>query len=111
MHHTSRDNSADGNVTESQKDVVREYIRSEKPFDFSNIKIILKKGKSDTTEQSILLPREWAFDNIPHFRGVISSVKDNEGIEITLSCNPDAFHFSVEYLKLKSEEEKNQLIS
>ena len=51
MHHTSRDNSADGNVTESQKDVVREYIRSEKPFDFSNIKIILKKGKSDTTVQ------------------------------------------------------------
>jgi len=105
--HTNRDNSADGNVTESQKDVVREYIRSEKPFDFSNIKIILKKGKSDTSIQAVLLPRGWAYDNIPHFRGVISSVKDNEGIEITLSCNPDAFHFAVEYLKLNSEDEKS----
>ena len=80
--------------------MVREYVKTEKPFDFNNIKIILKKGKADSSMQVVLLDREWAYENIPHFRGVISSVKNNEGIEITLSCNPDAFHFAVEYLKL-----------
>lgn len=52
----------------------------------------------------------WARQEIPHFRPVIDSVKAGEGIEITLTCNLDAFNFIIEYLEAH-ESNRNWLIS
>lgn len=57
------------------------------------------KRSKDKEPDVIFLDRAWARDQIPHFRPVIESVKQGEGIEITLTCNLDAFNFVIEYLE------------
>ena len=47
-----------------------------------------------------MLDKQWTRENIPHFRSVVDGVTDKEGIEITLTCNLEAFKFIVDYLKL-----------
>lgn len=61
----------------------------QKPFDFNKIKIIIKR--SDNSEFIILLDKNWTRQTIPHFKSVIDGVTDKEGIEITLTCNLEAF--------------------
>lgn len=55
------ESSFDGNVTETEKEIVREVVgQVPKPFDFKNIKIVLKKHKKEE-EETILLDRNWAW--------------------------------------------------
>ena len=68
-----------------------------KPFDFQKVKIIVKRGKLADTE--IFLEKKWTLENLEHFRPVIEGVSDDEGIEITLTCNLEAFQFIVKYLQ------------
>ncbi len=51
--------------------------------------MIIKRGKLGDTE--IMLDKKWTLDNIEHFKPVIDGVSDDEGIEITLTCNLEAF--------------------
>lgn len=44
----------------------------EKPFDFENIKIVIKRVKQENT--TILLNRKWTLENLEHFRPVIEGV-------------------------------------
>jgi len=60
-----------------------------KPFDFQKVKVIIKRGKLGDTE--IMLDKKWTLENIEHFKPVIENVSDDEGIEITLTCNLEAF--------------------
>jgi hypothetical protein len=41
---------------------------------------------------------------------VIEGVKQTEGIEITLTCNKDAFKLAIEFLKCKTDEEQDALL-
>jgi hypothetical protein len=83
------------NVSESQTDLNKQILNT--PFDFTKIRVVINRPK-ERQPDVIYLDRAWSRANIPHFRGVIDSVKANEGIEITLSCNLDAFKFAIEYL-------------
>ena len=60
-----------------------------KPFDFQKVKVIIKRGKLGDHET--YLDKMWTLANIEHFRPVIEGVTDEEGIEITLTCNLEAF--------------------
>jgi hypothetical protein len=46
---------------------------------------------------------------IPHFANVIKTVGPNEGVEITMNCNQEAFDWIIEITKIKSNfsEEKD----
>ena len=79
-----------------------------KPFDFQNIKVIIKRGKQGDVK--IFLNRKWTLENIEHFRPVIEGVSEDEGIEITLTCNLEAFQFIVRYLQESSSELKKEMI-
>jgi hypothetical protein len=48
-----------------------------------------------------LLEKEWLNTNIPHIASVLSDVKQNEGVEITINCNVQAFSMILTYLKAK----------
>ena len=74
--------------------------RQDFPFDFSQIKVVIKRPDR---EEIIFLDRIWARDNIPHFTQVIKDVHRSEGIEITLTCNVDAFKFAIKYLEIKND--------
>ena len=39
---------------------------------------------------------------IPHFANVTRSVGENEGVEITMNCNEEAFDWIIEMVKLAS---------
>ena len=67
-----------------------------KPFDFQKVRVIIKRGALGDKE--ILLDKKWTYDTISHFRPVIEGVSDDEGIEITLTCNLEAFEFIIKYL-------------
>lgn len=58
----------------------------------------------------IYLDRKWSKANIPHFRSVIDGVKKEEGIEITLTCNLEAFKFAIAYLEYP-EDNRDYFIS
>ena len=58
----------------------------------------------DKEPDVIYLDRYWSRVNIPHFREVIDGVKASEGIEITLTCNLDAFKFAIEYLNTSKDQ-------
>lgn len=58
----------------------------------------------------MLLDRKWARENIPHFKPVIDACGENEGIEISLTCNADAFHFLIDFLKETTEQERIELV-
>ena len=68
-----------------------------KPFDFQKVKVIIKRGKLGDTE--IMLDKKWTLENIEHFKPVIDRVSDDEGIEITLTCNLEAFQFIIRFLQ------------
>lgn len=60
--------------SDTQNEIIRE-VMEEKPFDFSNVKVIIKKGNEQIVEE-IFLKRQWVFDNIPHFRPVMDNVNN-----------------------------------
>ena len=80
----------------------------EKPFDFNLVKVVIKKGDKGE-DKEILLNKKWTYDNIKHFRPVIEGVTNDEGIEITLTCNLEAFQFIVEYLKAEEDSPREKL--
>lgn len=41
-------------------------------------------------------------NNIPHFCSVVNDVNEKEGVEITMNCNPDAFHWIIKVLRIKT---------
>lgn len=87
---------SDENVSESQTARASEVLNT--PFDFTKIKVVVARPSQKKQPDVIYLDRAWSRANIPHFRAVIDAVKANEGIEITLTCDLDAFKFVVEYL-------------
>lgn len=74
------------------------------PFDFKYIKVLIKKS-TDKESKEVLLERDWVTknNNIPHFANVIKGVNKQEGVEITMNCNPGAFNWIIEYLRIKTE--------
>lgn len=42
-------------------------------------------------------------NNIPHFANVIQSVDRNEGVEITMNCNADAFKWIIDFVRIKTD--------
>ena len=72
------------------------------------IKVIIKRG-SDEIRDKIMLDRNWAREHIAHFRPVIDNVAADEGIEITLTCNLEAFRFSIDYLQA-DEDGRDRLV-
>ena len=46
-----------------------------------------------------MLEKKWTHTNIPHFKPVIEGVSDKEGIEISLSCNLNAFEWIISHLR------------
>ena len=81
----------------------------EKPFDFNLVKVVIKKGNQGE-DKEILLDKKWTYENIRHFRPVIEGVTNDEGIEITLTCNLEAFQFIVEFLKTTEFSPRERLV-
>jgi hypothetical protein len=73
------------------------------------VKLKLKSGSSETIEKEIILNKAWLREHIPHIAKVISDVKDDEGVEITINCNVESFEWIISYLKSKSDEEQIEL--
>jgi hypothetical protein len=40
---------------------------------------------------------------VPHFANVIKKVNQNEGVEITMNCNGDAFSWIMDFVKIKTD--------
>jgi hypothetical protein len=74
------------------------------PFDFKFIKVLINRKDKKPVEE-IMIEREWVSrnNNIPHFANVVKSVDANEGVEITMNCNSIAFHWIIEFVKLKTK--------
>ena len=83
-------------------------VMQKKPFDFQKVKVIIKRGKLDDYE--IFLDKKWTLDHIEHFRPVIDGVTDDEGIEITLTCNLEAFQFIIKFLQETDYEKRFELV-
>ena len=81
---------------------------NQKPFDFAKVKVVIKKADSES--ENIFLDKTWTYDNIAHFRPVIEGVSDEEGIEITLTCNLEAFKFVIRYLEAPEADDQDDLI-
>ena len=79
-----------------------------KPFDFQKVRVVIKRGSLGDKE--IMLDKKWTYDTIAHFRPVIEGVSDDEGIEITLTCNLEAFEFIIKYLQAQTLEEHENLM-
>lgn len=71
--------------------------------------MIIKRGKLE--DAIVYLDKKWTLENIEHFRPVIDGVGDEEGIEITLTCNLEAFQFIIRYLQETDDDAKCALIS
>lgn len=56
------------------KEVLGSNTGKKAPFDFSKIKIVIKRPKEKEPD-TIFLDRKWARLNIPHFKSVIDGVK------------------------------------
>ena len=63
---------------------------------------MIKRAKLE--DAVIMLDKKWTLENIEHFRPVIEGVSDEEGIEITLTCNLEAFQFIIRFLEETDEE-------
>jgi len=52
----------------------------------------------------IMIERDWVQknNNVPHFAQVIKNVDPNEGVEITMNCNADAFRWIIDFVKIKT---------
>ena len=57
------------------------------------------------------MDRNWTLENIEHFRPVIEGVSPEEGIEITLTCNLDAFQYIIKFLQETNYETKCDMIT
>src|SRR5690606_28756396 len=68
-------------------------------FDPSYVKLKLKAGVHDIVDKEVSLKKTWLKENIPHIGQVISDVKDDEGVEITINCNVEAFEWIIAYLQ------------
>ena len=77
---------------------------AEKPFDFAMVKIVIKRSTGE--EQAIYLDKKWTIENLEHFKPVVEGVSDEEGIEITLTCNLEAFQFIVKFLQETNYEKR-----
>ena len=55
--------------------------------------------------------KKWTLANIEHFRPVIEGVSDDEGIEITLTCNLEAFKFIIAFLAEMDYDTKANMIN
>jgi hypothetical protein len=76
-------------------------------FNYKYVKILLKsqaKEGNEKNEKIVLLRRSWLQNNnvIPHFAAVIKTVGPNEGVEITMNCNAEAFDWIITITKIKS---------
>lgn len=78
-----------------------------KPFDFAKVKVIVKRGK--LPDHVLYLDKRWTLENLEHFKPVIQGVSDDEGIEITLTCNLEAFQFILKYLQELDEEKREKI--
>ena len=62
----------------------------------------------------MFIDRAWVQknNNIPHFSNVIKNVDKNEGVEITMNCNSDAFKWIIDFVKIKTDgdETKEELL-
>ena len=81
----------------------KEKIHDTPPFDFKFIKILINKKDKKTIEE-IMIDRAWVSknNNVPHFANVVKTVDPSEGVEITMNCNSIAFHWIIEFVKVKS---------
>ena len=70
---------------------------TEKPFDFAMVKVVIKRSTGE--DKAIYLEKKWTIENLEHFKSVVEGVGEEEGIEITLTCNLDAFEFIVKFLQ------------
>jgi hypothetical protein len=70
----------------------------EQPFDFRHIRVLVKR-QDEKVAKVVMLEKKWTHTNIPHFRPVIEGVSDKEGIEISLSCNLNAFEWIISHLR------------
>jgi len=52
-----------------------------------------------------MLSRAWVCknNNIPHFANVIKNVEKTEGVEITMNCNAIAFHWIIDFVRIKTD--------
>ena len=82
-------------------------MMDKKPFDFSKVKVIVKRGKLG--DEELFLDKKWTLEHLEHFRPVIEGVSDDEGIEITLTCNLEAFKFIIRFLEETDYEKRNTI--
>ena len=76
-------------------------------FNYKYIKILIKSQSKDeggSDERTVMLRRSWIEKQnvIPHFANVIKTVGPNEGVEITMNCNSEAFDWIIDLAKIKS---------
>ena len=93
-----------GKAVPKLNDKGKEKINDVAPFDFKFIKIIINKKDKKAIEE-IMIDRAWVSknNNVPHFSNVVKTVDSTEGVEITMNCNSIAFHWIIEFVKLKSK--------
>ena len=67
--------------------------------------MLIKKGKEDPQIKEVFIDRKWVLknNNVPHFANVIKNVDINEGVEITMNCNCDAFGWIIDFVKIKTD--------
>ena len=82
----------------------------EKPFDFAKVKVIIRRGKNHPDEE-VFLDKKWTLANIEHFKPVIEGVSDDEGIEITLTCNFEAFKYIIKFMQETNYDKKCEYIN
>tara|TARA_B110000285_G_C14992673_1_gene547135 strand:+ start:406 stop:714 length:309 start_codon:yes stop_codon:yes gene_type:complete len=86
--------------------------KDQEDFNYKFIKVLLKTTNKEypTGIREILLPRAWIQKKnmIPHFANVTRSVGENEGVEITMNCNEEAFDWIIEVVKMKSNYHEDQ---
>ena len=58
----------------------------------------LKTAPSEPITHEVSLNKNWLKEQIPHIAKVIKDVKEDEGVEITINCNIEAFSMIIEYL-------------
>ena len=59
----------------------------------------------------MFIDRAWVQknNNIPHFSNVIKNVDKNEGVEITMNCNSDAFKWIIDFVKIKTDGDETKV--
>eukprot|EP00347_Sterkiella_histriomuscorum_P000040 403377412 len=70
-----------------------------KVFNPTQVKLKLKTAPSEPITHEVSLNKNWLKEQIPHIAKVIKDVKEDEGVEITINCNIEAFSMIIEYLQ------------